>query len=205
VKEAIQKTANDLFLKLGFKSVTMDDIAEEMGISKKTIYTHYSTKSKLIEASVWHLMEELNTGIANLRAKNLNPIVENFEVKVYVRRMLKNEKTSPQFQLKKYYPEIYNQVSSKKFEIAQCSIIENLERGIKTGHYRSNIPISFVSRLYFAGLLGVKDKSLFPEEDYNNNELMDYLLEYHLRAICTPKGIKLLEELLIKNKEKHEI
>ena len=62
-------------------------------------------------------MEEINTGIESLRAQKLNPIVENFEVKVYVQRMLKNEKTSPQFQLKKYYPKIYNTISDKKFEI----------------------------------------------------------------------------------------
>jgi len=205
VKEAIQNTATNLFLSLGFKSVTMDDIAEEMGISKKTIYTHFSNKSKLIEGSVWQLMEEINAGIERLRAQKLNPIVENFEVKVFVQRLLKNEKTSPQFQLKKYYPEIYNTFSNRKFEIAQRSIIENLERGIRSGHYRSNIPISFVSRLHFAGMLGVKDKTLFPEEEYSNNKLMDYLLEYHLRAICTPKGVELLEELLIKNKEQNEI
>ena len=63
MKEAIQNTATNLFLRLGFKSVTMDDIAEEMGISKKTIYAHYSNKSQLIEGSVWQLMEEINTGI----------------------------------------------------------------------------------------------------------------------------------------------
>lgn len=205
MKEAIQTTATNLFLKLGFKSVTMDDIAEEMGISKKTIYTHFSNKSMLIEGSVWQLMEEINTGIQSLRAKKLNPIVENFEVKVYVQRMLKNEKTSPQFQLKKYYPKIYNTIRKKKFEIAQRSIIENLERGITSGHYRPNIPISFVSRLHFAGMLAIKDKNLFPEEEYSNNKLMDYLLEYHLRAICTPKGLKVLEDLLIKNKEQNEV
>jgi AcrR family transcriptional regulator len=205
VKEAIQNTATNLFLRLGFKSVTMDDIAEEMGISKKTIYAHYSNKSQLIEGSVWQLMEEINTGIESLRAQNLNPIVENFEVKVYVQRMLKNEKTSPQFQLKKYYPKIYNTISNKKFEVAQRSIIDNLERGIRSGYYRSNISISFVSRLHFAGMLGVKDKNLFPEDEFSNNKLMDYLLEYHLRAICTPKGLEVLEDLLTKNKVKNEI
>jgi hypothetical protein len=54
-------------------------------------------------------------------------------------------------------------------------------------------------------MLGVKDKNLFPEDEFSNNKLMDYLLEYHLRAICTPKGLEVLEDLLTKNKVKNEI
>lgn len=205
MKEQIQNKATELFLQQGFKSVTMDDIAEEIGISKKTIYAHYSTKSKLIEASVSKLIEEISQGIENLKAKNLNPVVENFKVKVYVQRMLKNEKTSPQYQLKKYYPKIYENIRTTKFDITQRYGIDNLQRGITTGDYRANMQISFVSKIHFAGMLAIKDKALFSEDEYSNNKLMDYLLEYHLRAICTPKGLATLEEFLKDNKSTNEI
>lgn len=205
VKEDILKNAADLFLRLGFKSVTMDDIAQQMAISKKTIYAHFSTKTKLVKATVEYLIKEIEQGISILSAKKLNPIVESYEMKKYAMQMLKNEKSSPQFQLKKYYPEVYYPLRDKQFEIVQRIVIDNLERGITTGHYKGDIPISFVSRIYFVGMLGIKDKNLFPEDEYSNAKLMDYFLRYHLNSICTQKGLNTLEELIKSNKQKNEI
>lgn len=205
MKEDILKNAADLFLNLGFKSVTMDDIAQQMAISKKTIYAHFSTKSKLVKATVDYLIKEIDLGIAVLSSRKLNPIVETYEMKKYAMQMLKNEKSSPQFQLKKYYPEVYYPLQERQFEIVQRIVIENLERGITTGHYKGDIPISFVSRIYFVGMLGIKDKDLFPEDEYSNAKLMDYFLRYHLSSICTEKGLKTLDELLKSNKQANEI
>jgi len=205
VKDDIIKNATDLFLSLGFKSVTMDDIAQQMAISKKTIYAHFSTKTKLVKATVEYLIKEIEQGIAILSARKLNPIIETFEMKKYAMQMLKNEKSSPQFQLKKYYPEIYYPLREKQFEIVQRILIDNLERGITTGHYKGDIPISFISRIYFVGMLGIKDKNLFPEDEYSNAKLMDYFLKYHLSSICTGKGLETLDELLKSNNYKNEI
>lgn len=205
MKEDIIKNATDLFLSLGFKSVTMDDIAQQMAISKKTIYAHFSTKTKLVKATVDYLIKEIEQGITILSTRKLNPIVETYEMKKYAMQMLKNEKSSPQFQLKKYYPEVYYPLREKQFEIVQRTVIDNLERGITTGHYKGDIPISFVSRIYFVGMLGIKDKDLFPEDEYSNAKLMDYFLKYHLSSICTEKGLKKLDELLKSNKQGDEI
>lgn len=205
MKDDILKHAAELFLNLGFKSVTMDDIAQQMAISKKTIYAHFSTKTKLVKATVEYLIKEIEQGIALLSSRKLNPIVETYEMKKYAMEMLKNEKSSPQFQLKKYYPEVYYPLREKQFEIVQRIVIENLQRGITTGHYKGDIPISFVSRIYFVGMLGIKDKNLFPEEEYSNAKLMDYFLKYHLSSICTTKGLETLNELLKSNKQTNEI
>lgn len=205
MKEEILNNAAELFLNLGFKSVTMDDIAQQMAISKKTIYTHFSTKTKLVKATVEYLSKEIDQGIAILSSRKLNPIVETYEMKKYAMKMLKNEKSSPEFQLKKYYPEIYYPLREKQFEIVQRIVIENLQRGITTGHYKGDIPISFVSRIYFVGMLGIKDKNLFPSEEYSNTKLMDYFLKYHLSSICTSKGLETLNELLKSNKQTDEI
>lgn len=190
-----------MFLNLGFKSVTMDDIAHEMAISKKTIYAHFDTKTKLVQAVTNHLFESIDKGINEIRAKRMNPIEEIYEIKSYSMKFLKDEKTSPQFQLQKYYPKIYQSISSRQYELVQCCVIENLERGITTGHYRSNIPISFISRIHFTGMMGLKDKDLFPTEEYSNHKLMEYFVEYHIRAISTEKGLKTLQKFLIERKK----
>lgn len=190
-----------MFLSLGFKSVTMDDIANKLGISKKTIYAHFDTKTKLVEAATHYLFDTINDGIKQIQSEKKNPILENYEIKRFSMCNLKDEETSPQYQLEKYYPKIFASLKTKQFNLVQRCVIENLERGITTGHYRSDIPISFISRIHYVGMMGIKDKKLFPEDEYSNKKLMEYFLKYHLYAICTPKGLETLEALLNKNEE----
>ena len=66
MKEKIIQKSTELFLTLGFKSVTMDDIASEMGISKKTIYVHFKNKTKLVEAVTFYLFATICTGIDSI-------------------------------------------------------------------------------------------------------------------------------------------
>ena len=78
------------------------------------------------------------------------------------------------------------------------TIQDNLERGIQSGFFRESIDKDFISRMYFNGMVGIKDQELFPLKKYSMNTLMDYYLEYHLRGIATEKGIKQLETQLTK-------
>ena len=98
MKEKILTTATNMFLDLGFKSVTMDDISNELGISKKTVYTHFKNKITLVEEVCFHLFETICSGINNICNKQNNSIEELFEIKTFVMEHLKNEKSSPQYQ-----------------------------------------------------------------------------------------------------------
>ncbi|MAB48443.1 MAG: TetR family transcriptional regulator [Flavobacteriaceae bacterium] len=196
MKHKILKTAVDMFLNYGFKSVTMDDIANEMGISKKTIYVHFPNKTKLVEATTLYMFETISCGIDHICALEKNPIEEVFDVKKFVMEHLKNEKSSPQYQLQKYYPKIFASLKSKQFEVMQGCVIENLNRGIKLGLYRDNINVNFISRIYFNCMVTLKDQELFPLKAFSMNTLMEYYLEYHLRGICTPKGLEKLNKIL---------
>ncbi|RKE98936.1 TetR/AcrR family transcriptional regulator [Ichthyenterobacterium magnum] len=194
----IHKSA-ELFLTLGFKSVTMDDIAKEMGISKKTIYVHFSNKTKLVEAVTFELFETICDGIDGICEASNNPIEELYDIKMFVMHHLKNEKTSPQHQLKKYYPHIYDVLRLKQFAKMHESVQESLQKGINTGLFRSTIDVDFISRMYFNGMSGIKDNAIFPKEKFAMEYLMESYLEYHLRAIVTEKGFKILNQFIIKN------
>ncbi len=196
MKEKILQKAEELFLTLGFKSVTMDDIATEMGISKKTIYTHFKNKTVLVEATTMHVFEKINEGINCICSLNKNPIEELHEIKQFVMIHLKNDKSSPQYQLQKYYPEIYRSLKIKQFETMQSCVNNNLNKGIDQGLYRSNLDIEFASRIYFLGITGIKDEELFPSERFQKKEIMEKYLEYHLRGIVTQKGLITLNQLL---------
>ncbi len=202
MKEKILNKAIDLFLTLGFKSVTMDDIAHEMRISKKTIYAHFKNKTDLVKETTFQVFESISYGIDCICASNKNPIEELYEIKRFVMLHLKNDKSSPQYQLQKYYPEIHQSLMRKQFEVMQDCVINNLNRGISLDLYRSNLDVEFVSRIYFLGVTGIKDELLFPPDKFPKIDLMENYLDYHLRGIVTSKGLDILNT--IKNKTDHE-
>lgn len=196
MKEKILEKALDLFLNLGFKSVTMDDLANEMGISKKTIYTHFNNKTQLVDESIMHLFWGISAGIDQICSTAKNPIEELYEIKKFVMVYLKNEKSSPQHQLQKYYPQTYDKIRSKQMEMMEACTIENIKRGIDMGIYRENLNIDFVSRIYFSSVISLKDTKLFPPEIFAPAELQDDFLEYHIRGIVTPKGRTILNSII---------
>ncbi len=196
MKEQIIIKAADLFLNLGFKSVTMDDLANEMGISKKTIYSHFPNKAKLVQAATLSILNAIDEGIEKIKEKDLNAIVEMFEIKNFVMHHLKNEKSSPQFQLQKYYPKVFKSVQNHHLDTMQCSISDNLEKGINEGLYRENLPVDFISKIYFLGMSTIKGSDLFPADQFSIQEVNEKYLEYHLRAIVTEKGLQTLKEFL---------
>ena len=194
MKEQIINKATHLFLTLGFKSVTMDDIANELGISKKTIYVHFKNKTKLIEAATFEVFENICCGIDSICNTSINPIEELYDIKMFVIKYVKNDKASPQYQLKKYYPEIHRRLQIKQFEKMHVSIKNSLVKGIESGIFRPNIDIEFVSRMYFNGITGIKDETFFPLDTFSIEYLMENFLEYHLRAIVTNQGIEILNK-----------
>ena len=110
IKNKIIAKSTDMFLKLGFKSVTMDDIASEMCMSKKTIYKYFSNKEILIEQGTEMVREKFHTLMGEVISKNYNAIKENFEIRKMFKEMFQAVDHSPAFQLKKHYPEIYEKM-----------------------------------------------------------------------------------------------
>jgi len=199
MEKKILEKSNELFLNLGFKSVTMDEIASALGVSKKTIYKYFKNKTELVAAVTEYMFDTICTGINCIIGSKMNPIDELFSIKKLVMEHLKDEKSSPQYQLQKYYPKIYASLKHKQFDIMQDCVIDNLKNGIELGLYRKNIDLEFISRIYFNGVTGIKDKDLFPLNNYSMQTLMNYYLEYHLRGICTEKGVSELEKQLQNN------
>ena len=188
MREKIILKAADMFVTLGFKSVTMDDIANEMGISKKTIYAHFKNKTALVKEATLSLFEFISHGIDDICELDHNPIEELYEIKKFAMLHLKDQKSSPQYQLQKYYPEISRTLKNKQFAVMQDCTVKNLKKGVEQGLYRDNLDIEFVARIYFIGVSGIKDDSFFPIEKFPKALLMENYLEYHLRGIVTKKG-----------------
>ncbi len=201
MRDKILDKATDMFLSLGFKSVTMDDLAHEMGMSKKTIYSHFDNKTKLVEACANSLFDQISQGIDAICSMQKNPIEELYEIKKFAMKHLKDEKASPQFQLQKYFPRIHSAMRMKQFDLMQTCVVDNIKRGVELGIYRSNLNVNFIARIYFSGVTSIKDHTLFPEDEFPKTQLMDDYLEYHLRGIVTPEGRKTLNQIIQSNQE----
>jgi AcrR family transcriptional regulator len=200
MKDQILNKATEMFLTLGFKSVTMDDIASEMGISKKTIYQHFSNKDNLVKDATTNLFENISCGIDEIILADKDPIEELFTIKEFVMQHLKDENTSPIYQLQKYYPKIHKSLMIKQFDKMGTCVIDNLEKGIQLGLFRKDIRKELISRFYFAGMTSIKDVELFNPKEFSSKTVQSCYLEYHLRGICTPKGTIQLETIINTNK-----
>jgi AcrR family transcriptional regulator len=194
MKEKIISKASEMFIKLGFKSITMDDIAGEMSISKKTIYKYFCNKEILIEDSTALMHTEIHEIINNIVSKEHNAIRENFEIRKMFKEMFQSSDTSPIYQLKKHYPEIHEKVMLR--EINECNTVfkKNIEQGIKQGLYRENINIENYTRFYYNLIFSIKESTSSEKE---SQQLELEILEYHTRAMATAAGLIELEKHLL--------
>jgi AcrR family transcriptional regulator len=194
MKEKIISKASDMFLKLGFKSITMDDIAGEMCISKKTIYKYFCNKELLIEESTEAIHKEIHEIIDAIIKQDHNAIEENFEIRKMFKEMFKSSDTSPIYQLKKHYPEIYEKVMLREINECNSAFEQNIKKGIQQGLYRENINIDSYIQFYYQLVFSIK-ANIVSEKEGQKIELE--ILEYHTRAMATPKGLIELEKHLL--------
>jgi len=193
MKDKIISKASDLFLKLGFKSVTMDDIAGEMCISKKTIYKYFCNKEILIEESSAKVHAEIHTIIENIVTKNHNAIEENFEIRKMFKEMFRSLDSSPIYQMKKHYPEIHQKIVTREMDECNTLFKQNIIKGIEQGLYRKEISIENYMKFYYTLVFGIKEQ-ISSEKEGQKIELE--ILEYHTRAMATAEGILELEKQL---------
>lgn len=196
MKEKIIAKATDMFLKLGFKSVTMDDIAGEMCISKKTIYKYFCNKELLIAEGTNIVHEQIHQGINAIIEKNYNAIEENFEIRKMFREMFKSTDTSPIYQLKKHYPEIYATVVSREIEECISVFKQNTIKGIAEDLYRKETEIDSFVKFYYTLIFSINETTKLEAEVFKQEM---QALEYHTRALATNKGIVELEKQLKKH------
>jgi AcrR family transcriptional regulator len=196
MKDKIIKKATDMFLKLGFKSVTMDDIACEMCISKKTIYKYFSNKENLIEEGTEVVHQKIHAMMDEVMAQNHNAIAENFQLREMFKQMFQSFDHSPAYQLKKHYPEIYEKMMANEIEDCSHMFRQNIIKGITEGLYRKETDIEAAVKFYYTLIFSINENTMLEKDAY---ELELKALEYHTRAIATEKGIQELEKHLESN------
>ena len=196
MRENILREAQKFFFKNGLRSATMDDLCKSLGISKKTLYRHFSNKEALVREVMQTFMKKNTRMIAEMITGAPHAIAGFFETSSHVYQIMNRISPVLIFEIRKYYPSIWHELQSFKRSSIESMATENLKRGVEEGLYRSDIDIDMVMRFYLAILLNMNDEELFPETLNNPAKIYEAFINYHLRSIATPEGYRLFTELI---------
>jgi AcrR family transcriptional regulator len=198
VRERILDKAQELFFRYGVKSVTMDDIARELGISKKTIYQHFEDKNAIVYAGVEHHFECDREIAERMQAEAPDPIAEVVMTSEMMRQTMAGMNPTAIFDIKKYYPQAWDLFSKYKKDFILDIVKKNLMKGVEMGLYRANINVEVIARFRLEQVEMGLDPYIFPLTQFNPLDTQLELLDHFLRGIITLEGLNLYENYLKK-------
>jgi AcrR family transcriptional regulator len=195
LSEFVLKKIEGLFLKYGIKSVTMDDIARELGKSKKTLYEYCTNKEDLVQQVVGNRLHQIQAKVRTIQAEQPNAIKSWIAITNYQVQFLQEFNSSVIFDLKKYYAQGWQQFERHRQEFVFNSIKENLERGINEGLYRPNLKPEIIAFHQIHKIEPFATPSAFKERNLEINEVMEELTKYHLFGVASETGRQLLHKI----------
>jgi TetR/AcrR family transcriptional regulator, cholesterol catabolism regulator len=183
----------ELYMKYGIKSITMDDVAIELGISKKTLYQYVTDKDDLVGKFVDYEIIMRQDEISKCFKPGSNAIEELFEISIFMNRLMKDQNPATDHDLKKYYPHHHYKTVKIRRERIFKYILLNLKKGKEEGLYRGDMNEEIIAKLYISRVESIHLNDLFTVEEFTSIKLFMELLIYHIRGIATEKGIEVLE------------
>jgi AcrR family transcriptional regulator len=190
----ILRESKVLFQKYGIRSISMDDIARELGVSKKTLYQHVSSKADLLEKGFEKNQCDFKIVVQELSNKNLNAIDELLEVSIMVNDEFKNFNPSTIFDLQKYYPDIFKKHVQHEKKFAFEMIFKNLEKGKKQGFYRKDQDSELITGLYIQKIQSIHDEEFLNQANFSMEKIFEVMFENHIRGISNAVGIAYFEQ-----------
>ena len=193
-EEKVLKGAEELFFKYGIRSVTMDDIAKHLGMSKKTIYQYFKEKDEIIHKLMMAHIHKDECTFSECAHQAANIVDEVFSMMKNIHEIF--SKVNPQLfcELQKYYPKTWKLFKQFKEEFILGMVEKSLERGIKEGHVRPDINIKILSRLRMEQIELAMDPAAFPPDKFKILDVQLTVVEHFLYGICTLRGHKLINK-----------
>ncbi|MCF8245111.1 MAG: TetR/AcrR family transcriptional regulator [Saprospiraceae bacterium] len=190
-KEEIITRSEQLFMRVGIKSVTMDDVSKELGISKKTLYQHFDNKDSLVEAVIDTHVEREQSCTEEIILGAKDALDEMIRIGVFLASTIEDVSPSTLFDLQKYYYKTWKTLMKKQDEHIINSVVQNIKKGIAEGNYRADINAEVIAKIYAKATYMIVDEITSPNSNYSRKEMIWELHNYHIHAIATPKGMKL--------------
>ena len=198
VKDLIIEKAGDMFWHYGARSVTMDDIARELSISKKTIYQYFRDKNELVRVVTHHSMEEERLKGENIFEVSEDAIDELHMISQYMRDHMDSINPAWLFDLQKYHKDAWNIYLDYKQNVFQGLIANSIKRGIDEGYFRPEINAEILATFRIEQIEMAFNDAVFPRSKFDFKEVQLQLLELFVNGIITDKGRERLSAYIYK-------
>lgn len=193
-KDRVLQGAEELFFKYGIKSVTMDDIAKHLSISKKTIYQFYSDKNEIVDTLMKLKLEEDKEAIQKIHTESENVITEVFGLMKHMSQMFAKLNPNVFYDLQKYHPEAWKLFNAFKEDCMETMVENAIKKGAKDGLVRTDINSKIIARLRMEEIQLGFNANIFPPDKFKIVDVQLELLDHFLHGICTLKGHKLINK-----------
>jgi AcrR family transcriptional regulator len=194
VKERILTKAADLFMRYGIRSITMDEIANQLGISKKTIYQFFTDKDDMVSAVIEQEIKRNEAECIQFRDGAADAVHEIFLALEDLDEMLKYTNPLMLYDLEKHHPRAFQKIKGYKYQFLYKALLDNLQRGIREEVYRNDFQSDIVAKNRIESAFLIFNPDLFPHSRYKMSEVSYELAMLFLHGVVTTNGKKLIEK-----------
>jgi AcrR family transcriptional regulator len=202
MKERILAEAEQLFWKYGVRSVTMEDIAKRLGISKKTIYQHFTDKEAIIYQVVQDKISQDQSEVSCMAVDAANPVEEILQVLEIMRKHA--DKASPNLliDIQRHYPQAFGLYRQHKEGYIMRYILENIQKGVEQGIYRADMNPTILARIRVEQIELAFNNDIFPTDKYGMLEIQYEMMHHFVRGMLTEQGFTIYNQYV--NQHNHE-
>lgn len=193
LQERILHKGDELFRRYGIRSITMDDIAKHLGVSKKTLYQHYPDKDELVvevtKLNISRHIQEMDNCCGPAR---VDAIAELLAVNISVGDMIRSFNPIMFYDLQKYHPKGWVIFREFRNKYVLNKIIDNMNRGIAEGLYRTDFDINIISKMRLEQVDMTFNYEIYPPTDFQFHLVMQELTLHFLHGLVNEKGLELI-------------
>lgn len=198
-REKLLRGAEDLFKRYGLRSVSMDDIARNLGISKKTIYQHFADKDDVVASVAKATMERHTAQFDKIAAESKNAVEEMVKISFCLKESIQSVNPSWLFDMQKYHQRAWNDWLAYKHQIIRQSVVRSLKQGMEEGYFRSEMNTEILATMRLEQVQMAFDHAVFPRDRYSVADVQAELFDHFVNGILTEKGKKLYQKYYKEN------
>lgn len=194
IKEKILKGAEELFTRYGVRSISMDDIARHLSVSKKTLYQHFADKEDIVTMTCKAHLDRNSKEFISIKDNSRNAIEELANLSLCLKRNMEDINPSLLFDLQKYHPRAWKVWLDHKNKFIRDSVVRNIKQGIEEGYFRAEINPEIIGTMRLEIVQLAFNEEVFPREKFRLSQVQMEIFDHFVYGLVTEKGRKLYQK-----------
>jgi AcrR family transcriptional regulator len=194
IKDKLLKGAEELFMRYGVRSVSMDDIARHLGVSKKTLYQYFADKDDIVVSVTKSHLERERLQFQTITDESKNSVEELVKLSICLKENFRGINPSLLFDMQKYHYKAWKVWLDFKYNFIRQSIMRNLQQGMEEGYFRPELNTDILVTMRLEVVQMAFDHQVFPREQYSLPDVQMHLFDHFVHGLLTEKGKKLYQK-----------